>query len=114
MILKYESVHLSHPHSALDVEAGKRATSTYLVQRVIPMLPPLLCEELCSLNPGVERFAFSVEWELDAKGEEGALFSPIQFSDRGGVAVHAKAPVRGWRVCGQVVRSERQPGLRQG
>ena len=33
--------------SALDVEAGMRATSVYLVQRVIPMLPPLLCEELC-------------------------------------------------------------------
>eukprot|EP00198_Chlamydomonas_reinhardtii_P003968 XP_001693304.1 3'-5' exoribonuclease [Chlamydomonas reinhardtii] len=60
--------HFIPPFSALDVEAGKRATSTYLVQRVIPMLPPLLCEELCSLNPGVERFAFSVEWELDAKG----------------------------------------------
>jgi DIS3-like exonuclease 2 len=53
------------PFSALDVEAGMRGTSTYLVQRVIPMLPPLLCEELCSLNPGVERFAFSVEWELE-------------------------------------------------
>ncbi|KAG2425885.1 hypothetical protein HYH02_014948 [Chlamydomonas schloesseri] len=60
--------HFIPPFSALDVEAGKRATSTYLVQRVIPMLPPLLCEELCSLNPGVERFAFSVEWELDDKG----------------------------------------------
>ncbi|KAG2436972.1 hypothetical protein HXX76_006487 [Chlamydomonas incerta] len=60
--------HFIPPFSALDVEAGKRATSTYLVQRVIPMLPPLLCEELCSLNPGVERLAFSVEWELDAKG----------------------------------------------
>ena len=35
------------PFSALDVEAGMRATSVYLVQRVIPMLPSLLCEELC-------------------------------------------------------------------
>jgi DIS3-like exonuclease 2 len=33
--------------SALDFEAGKRSTSVYLVQRVIPMLPRLLCEELC-------------------------------------------------------------------
>ncbi len=60
-----------HPHpdrSALDVEAGRRATSVYLVQRVIPMLPPLLCEELCSLNPGVERLAFSVVWDMDAEG----------------------------------------------
>jgi exoribonuclease R len=54
--------------SALDVEAGKRATSTYLVQRVIPMLPPLLCEQLCSLNPGVERLSFSVVWDMDQQG----------------------------------------------
>ena len=40
------------PFSALDVEAGMRATSTYLVQRVIPMLPRLLCEELCRWAQG--------------------------------------------------------------
>ena len=38
--------------SALDEEAQARATSVYLVQKVIPMLPRLLCEQLCSLNPG--------------------------------------------------------------
>jgi exoribonuclease R len=37
--------------SALDEVASQRATSVYLVQKVIPMLPGLLCEELCSLNP---------------------------------------------------------------
>ena len=41
--------------TALDGEARERGTSTYLVDRVIPMLPSLLCEELCSLNPGIER-----------------------------------------------------------
>lgn len=41
--------------TVLDSEARERGTSTYLVDSVIPMLPPLLCEELCSLNPGVER-----------------------------------------------------------
>jgi protein SSD1 len=48
------------PNTALDRDARKRATSVYLVQRAVPMLPPTLCEELCSLNPGQERLAFSV------------------------------------------------------
>ncbi|CAO3653271.1 unnamed protein product [Cunninghamella echinulata] len=52
----------------LDHEAKDRATSTYLVDRVIPMLPTLLCEELCSLNPNVERLAFSVIWKMDEYG----------------------------------------------
>lgn len=42
-------------NTVLDTEARERGTSTYLVDSVIPMLPSLLCEELCSLNPGVER-----------------------------------------------------------
>lgn len=48
------------PNTALDRDARKRATSVYLVQRTVPMLPPLLCEQLCSLLPGQERLAFSV------------------------------------------------------
>ncbi|KAI9013738.1 hypothetical protein CLU79DRAFT_871287 [Phycomyces nitens] len=55
-------------HTALDAEAFDRGTSTYLVDSVIPMLPSLLCEELCSLNPGVERLSFSVIWKMDLKG----------------------------------------------
>jgi protein SSD1 len=47
-------------NTALDRDARKRATSVYLVQRVVPMLPPALSEELCSLAPGEERLAFSV------------------------------------------------------
>ena len=52
----------------LDFEARKRATSVYLVQKVIPMLPPILCEELCSLNPNVDRLAFSCIWRMNADG----------------------------------------------
>ena len=40
------------PGSALDAAAAERATSVYMVQEVIHMLPRLLCEELCSLNAG--------------------------------------------------------------
>ena len=43
--------------------------AVYLVDRVIPMLPRLLCEELCSLNPGVDRLAFSVVWDMTADGD---------------------------------------------
>ena len=60
--------HFIAEGSALDMEARARATSTYLVDRVIPMLPALLCEELCSLNPAVDRLTFSVVWRLDANG----------------------------------------------
>ena len=55
--------------TALDKEAENRATSVYLVQKVIPMLPRTLCEHLCSLNPGEERLTFSVEWILSPQGE---------------------------------------------
>jgi hypothetical protein len=61
--------HYIQPGTELDSVAKSRATSVYLVHRVIPMLPRLLCENLCSLNPGVDRLAFSVEWELTPEGE---------------------------------------------
>jgi protein SSD1 len=53
------------PNTALDRDARKRATSVYLIQRAVPMLPPALCEELCSLVPGVERLAFSVIFTIN-------------------------------------------------
>uniref|UniRef100_A0A8C9RNY7 DIS3-like exonuclease 2 n=1 Tax=Scleropages formosus TaxID=113540 RepID=A0A8C9RNY7_SCLFO len=55
--------------SALDLIASRRATSVYLVQKVIPMLPRLLCEELCSLNPMTDRLTFSVIWKLTPEGK---------------------------------------------
>uniref|UniRef100_F7AM49 DIS3 like 3'-5' exoribonuclease 2 n=1 Tax=Monodelphis domestica TaxID=13616 RepID=F7AM49_MONDO len=55
--------------SALDKVASERATSVYLVQKVVPMLPRLLCEELCSLNPMTDKLTFSVVWKLSPEGK---------------------------------------------
>lgn len=54
--------------SALDLEARKRGTSVYFPDRVIPMLPRELSEDLCSLRPDVERYAFTVEMDIDRHG----------------------------------------------
>ncbi|XP_032336384.1 DIS3-like exonuclease 2 isoform X2 [Camelus ferus] len=55
--------------SNLDKVAAERATSVYLVQKVVPMLPRLLCEELCSLNPMTDKLTFSVIWTLTPEGK---------------------------------------------
>jgi ribonuclease R len=61
--------HYVPENSPLDKEALKRATSVYLVDRVIPMLPSRLSEKVCSLNPGVDRMAFSIFFTMTADGE---------------------------------------------
>jgi len=55
-------------NSPLDKEAFKRGTSVYLVDRVIPMLPENLSNNLCSLMPNVERFAITCEMVIDKHG----------------------------------------------
>ncbi|KAF1356727.1 ribonuclease R [Delphinella strobiligena] len=52
------------PNNAMDQEASMRGTTVYLVDKRIDMLPMLLGTDLCSLKPYVERFAFSVIWEV--------------------------------------------------
>ena len=59
--------HYVHPGSVIDKEAQKRATSVYLVDRTIPMLPERLSNGICSLRPDEEKLTFSAIFELDAK-----------------------------------------------
>jgi len=54
------------PHAAIDEEARKRATSIYLVDRVIPMFPEVLSNDLCSLNQGEDKLVFSAVFTFDA------------------------------------------------
>ena len=59
------------PGTAVDDEAAIRATTVYLVDRTIPMLPRPLCEIACSLNENVERLAFSCVWKMNMDGTLG-------------------------------------------
>lgn len=61
--------HFVKPNTALDGEGASRGTSVYLVDKRIDMLPMLLGTDLCSLKPYVDRFAFSVLWELNENAE---------------------------------------------
>jgi len=56
--------HFVKPNNAMDTEAAMRGTTVYLVDKRIDMLPMLLGTDLCSLKPYVERYAFSVLWEV--------------------------------------------------
>ena len=60
--------HYVKPSDIIDEEAQKRATSIYLVDRTIPMLPERLSNELCSLRPNEDKLCFSVIFEMNDKG----------------------------------------------
>lgn len=57
------------PDGVIDKEAQHRATSVYLVDRTIPMLPERLCNQLCSLRPDEEKLCFSAIFEIDEEAE---------------------------------------------
>ena len=71
--------------SVIDKEAQKRATSVYLVDRTIPMLPERLCNFVCSLRPDEEKLTYSAVFNMDGNGE-----------------------VKGWRLVHTVIKSNRR------
>jgi len=77
--------HYVKPNSIIDKEAYQRATSIYLVDRTIPMLPERLCNALCSLRPDEEKLCFSVVFEMNDKAE-----------------------VLSSRICRTIIRSDRR------
>lgn len=91
--------HYVRPGSALDVEAKKRGNSTYLVDRVIPMLPEALSNELCSLKPNVDRLTKCVEFVLSKDGHvvsskfyAAVMHSKRRFTYQEAFAVIQRAP----------------------
>jgi ribonuclease R len=79
--------HYVKPGTELDKEAYKRGNSVYLSDRVVPMLPERLSNELCSLRPNEEKYCFSAIFELDETGKvhkhwygKGVMYSQQRFT----------------------------------
>ena len=89
-----------HDGSALDLEARARGTTVYLVDRRLDMLPKALSENVCSLRARVDRYAFSVIWELEEGAAEGAGAAPGQPAAR----MYRVVPGRTW-VGRTIIRS---------
>jgi len=92
--------HYVKPGTALDEEARKRGNSTYLVDRVIPMLPEALSNELCSLKPNVDRLTKCVEFQLSPEGRvlrtqfyPAVIRSQRRFTYREALSILQRRPV---------------------
>lgn len=77
--------HYVHENSPIDKEAQRRATSVYLVDRTIPMLPEHLCNFVCSLRPNEDKLCYSTVFLLNDKAE-----------------------IIDWRLCHTIIRSNRR------
>ncbi|MGD0411900.1 MAG: ribonuclease R [Verrucomicrobiota bacterium] len=91
--------HYVKPGGPLDEEARRRGNSTYLVDRVIPMLPEALSNELCSLKPGADRLTKCVEFLLSDEGQvlharfyPAVIRSARRFTYQEALAVIQRAP----------------------
>jgi ribonuclease R/exosome complex exonuclease DIS3/RRP44 len=89
--------HYLKPGTLLDKEAYNRATSVYLVDRVVPMLPEVLSNELCSLRPHEDKLTYSAVFEMD---EEGKVYKEwygrtVTHSDRRFTYEEAQAIIEG-------------------
>jgi ribonuclease R len=91
--------HYVKPGTALDAEAEKRGNSTYLVDRVIPMLPEALSNELCSLKPNVDRLTKCVEFlvandgrVLNTKFHSAVIHSQRRFAYKQVLEILQRAP----------------------
>lgn len=95
--------HYVKPGSALDDEARNRGNSVYFPERVVPMLPEILSNGLCSLNPQVERLCMACEMSISPSGQlkKSRFFPAVMFS-------HARLTYN--KVAAMLV--ERDPSLR--
>lgn len=85
------------PGSEIDIEAQNRATSVYLVDRTVPMLPEKLSNDLCSLRPNEEKLTFSAVFEMNEKGEilNEWFGRTVTYSDRRFSYEEAQAVIEG-------------------
>ncbi|WP_302963252.1 ribonuclease R family protein [uncultured Adlercreutzia sp.] len=110
-------------NSSVDLDARRRATSVYLADRVIPMLPPALSDELCSLKPGEVRRSMTADLYLNDDGEfVRADFYPalirsdarLSYGEADAILVDYKEAIAvGGDLAWRLVQCSRLAGLRE-
>jgi len=116
--------HYVKPGTKLDKEAFKRATSVYLVDRCVPMLPERLSNGICSLKPNQDRLAFSVIVKIDTNGNISETWSgkTVIHSNRRFTYEEAQEIIEGsegdfsteLRLLNQIAKKMRQSRIKNG